>query len=207
MTGQRLPMLESLWLDARYAVRGWRKNPKFTLTAIAALAMGIGAATAIFSVVNAVLLRPLAVPADFVVLRSTQEDCCAVSPAKFVYLRSQTGLLQDVSAFHTSVTLYRGPQTVENWQAVQASRDVFRCFGMSIVEGRGFSAEEDQPGGPLVAVLSESLRHRRFADDPHLIGKQVSLDGKTYTVVGVVRNRAAIREFNSSPDPDVYLPF
>jgi putative ABC transport system permease protein len=194
----------------RAAWRYLRKSPAFTATALAALAVGIGANTAIFSVINAVLLRPLTYPAaDRIVLfyqTNPGGSSYGASPARFNVLRQQTSIFRDISAYEYSpsdLTLTTGalPERVD---AIRVSEDYFRLLGAPFVLGRAFTPEEDSPGGPRAAVLSYGLWQRRFDADAHIAGKTVTLGGVPYTVVGVLGSA-----FNTELDspPDVFLPF
>ena len=194
----------------RAAVRYLRKSPAFTLTALAALAVGIGANTAIFSVINAVLLRPLTYPAaDRIMLfyqASPGGSSYGSSPARFNVLRRQTSIFQDISAYEYSPSnlyLTAGPLP-EQVDAIRVSADYFRLLGAPFAFGRAFTPEEDSPGGPRAAVLSYGLWRRRFDADAHIAGKTVALGGVPYTVVGVLGSA-----FNTELDspPDVFLPF
>src|SRR5260221_8517886 len=161
--------METLLKDIRHSLRMFRKSPSFTITAIAALAFGIGANTAIFSVVNAVLLKPLVLPdSDRVVLfmsMSAQGQQVSASPAKLAFWRQQTDVVQDVAAFRTNVMNYTGGDTPQQVRAEQVSADYFRLVGAPIARGRAFTAEEDLPNQPKVAVLSHGLWQRRFGGD------------------------------------------
>jgi hypothetical protein len=159
-----LPWLESLFTDVRYALRGLRKSAGFTLTAVAALAVGIGSTTAIFSIVNALLLKPLPFPDPGGLMMLTIADGTgrrnpAGSPAMFAHLRAQASVLKDVSAVVPDATVmnYTGGEVVEQWRAMKASTDLFECTGFRFLRGRPFSAAEDSPNGPRVAV-SRAIR-------------------------------------------------
>src|SRR5580658_2911687 len=164
--------LETIWQDIVYALRTLRKNAAFTATAMAALAIGIGATIAIFSVVNAVLLRPLTYPdAGRIVLfllTSPAGPAYGGSATRFNVWRRQTSVFQDVSAYE-----YNGAQLnltggafPEQIHAIRVSADYFRLFGAPLVQGRTFTAGEDRPGGGHVAILSYGLWQRRFGGDP-----------------------------------------
>ncbi len=129
----------------------------------------------------------------------------AGSPAKFAHWRAQASVLEDVSAYDRRPMNYTGGGVAEQLSAMQASADFFRCVGTPFELGRGFTPAEDAPNGPKAAVLSHEFWTRRFAADPNLPGKAISLNGAAYTVVGVMaRNRSAL-EFG--PTPDVVVPF
>jgi hypothetical protein len=163
--------IEQFAKDVRYGWRNLRRTPGFTLTAVAVLALGMGATTAVFSLVNAMLLKPLPIPDSdrFVMLVNTQEEGFnpATSPAMFAHWRAQTNVLQDVSAVsEDGVMNYTGGEVVEQWRFNWVSADFFRCLGLRVFKGRPFTREEDLPNGPLVALIGEGLWSRRFARDP-----------------------------------------
>jgi predicted permease len=201
--------MDTFLQDLKHSLRMFVQNRGFTFTALAALALGIGANTAIFSVVNAVLLKPLPFPdADRLVMMmstSPQGQGSAGSPAKFMHWRAQTQAVRDVSAFRTGVVNYTGAATPEQLRSAQVSADYFRLFGAPLAQGRTFTAEEDLPNGPRVAVLSHSLWTRRFGSDPSLVGKTISLSGESYQVVGVLGPSFNVEEFGAAPD--VWTPF
>jgi len=195
--------------DTKHSIRMFVRSPGFTLAAVAALALGIGANTAIFSIVNAVLLKPVPFPEPdrLVVFQQTspQGAFSAGSPAKFQFWRSQTSVVQDVSAYRSNIVNLTGEGIPEQLRASQVSADYFRLFGAPMLQGRGFTADEDRPGGTLVAVLSHALWTRRFGSDPRMIGKTISLSGEPYTIVGIVGPDFDVSEFG--PAPDVWTPF
>jgi putative ABC transport system permease protein len=196
--------------DTRHSLRLFRRSPGFTFAAVAALALGIGANTAIFSVVNAVLLKTLPYPeADrLVVFRQVNANGnggSAGSPAKFQHWRSQTTVVQDVSAYRNNVMNFAGGGVPEQFRASQVSVDYFKLFGVPIVRGRSFSAAEDSPNAPKVALVSERLWERRFQSDPNMLGRSISLSGEPYTVIGIVGQAFDVSEFG--PNPDVWVPF
>ncbi len=206
--------IEQFAKDIRFSIHQLRRSLGFTLTAIGALALGIGANTAIFSVVNSVLLTPLAVPDPdrFVVLTTTSDesDIYVASPANFNHWRSQTSVIQDVTAMRTGAINYTGGEIAEQWQSAQVSASAFRAFGIPIIQGRGFAPDEDLPNGKRVAVVSRNLWQRRFASDPQILGKTVLLSGEPFTVIGVADDNAnLVNEMgsNQSPRLDVYVPF
>jgi putative ABC transport system permease protein len=200
--------------DVRHSIRMFLKSPGFTITAVAALALGIGAVTAIFSIVNTVLLKPLPVAdADRLVVPMTtyvnekgeSGSGPIASPAKFEFWRKQSSVLQYLSAFTTTVMNYTGSEVAEQWHSMQASADVFRCWEIPILRGRSFTQDEDLPDAPRVVVIGKELWARRFASDPQILGKTISLSGEAHTVVGIAGSSAGLREFG--PLPDVYVPF
>jgi putative ABC transport system permease protein len=194
--------------DLRQTLRMFRQSPGFALAAVAALTLGIGANTAIFSVVDAVLLKPVAVPQPdrLVVFMNTsaQGSGPAASPAKFAHWRHQTAVVDEVSAFNTGVVNYTGGTTPEQIPSGHASADFFALFGVPVAHGRTFTADEDLPHGPHVVVLSQEFWKRWLGSDPDIVGKTVSIGGDPYTVVGVLGN-FSFSEFGEPPQ--LWLPF
>jgi putative ABC transport system permease protein len=201
--------MESLWKDVRHSLRVFRKSPSFTITAVAALAFGIGANTAIFSVVNAVLFKPLALPdADRVVLfmsTSPRGGGPAASPAKFAFWRQQSDVVKDVAVFRDNVMNYTGGDVPAQLHTQQVSADYFGLVGATLERGRAFAPEEDLPNGPKVVVLSHGLWQRRFAGGD-VLGKTISLSGEPYTVVGVMAAGFDAGDL-ADPPPDAWVPF
>jgi predicted permease len=187
----------------------FRKNAAFTIAAISALALGIAANTAIFSVVNAVLLKPVPFPdPDRLVMfmnTSPQGQGPAASPAKFQHWRSQTDVIEQGAAFRTGIVNLTDSEVPEQLRSGQISADYFRLFGAPIIQGRSFSAQEDAPGGPRVAVISEGLWTRHFGRDPGILGRSISLSGDPHVVIGIVGNAFDTSEFG--PRPDVWTAF
>ena len=200
--------MESFIRDLKQSLRMFAGSPAFTLAAVAALTLGIGANTAIFSVVNAVLLKPVAVPdAERVVVFmnvSPNGVGPAASPAKFNHYRVQTEVVQDVSAFNTGVLNFTGSGFPEQLRSGRVSADFFRLTAPPMVLGRSFLPEEDVPNGPRVTVISRRLWENRFSADPNVVGKSISLGGEPYTIVGVL-GEFDFREFG--PTPQVWVPF
>ena len=201
--------MDSFVQDLRYAVRTLAKAPGFTIVAVLTLAIGIGANAAIFSVVNAVLLKPVPFPdPDRLVMfmnTSPQGSGSNASPAKFQHWREQTRVVQDVTAFRNNVVNYTGGGVPEQLRAGEVSADYFRLLGAPVLHGRTFSAAEDRPGGDRVAVLSHGLWTRRFGADPEVIGKTVSLSGDPHTVIGIIGPSLNVEEFGRAPD--LWVPF
>ena len=185
-----MQLFETAFRDFRHAFRLFRQSPAFALAAVAALTLGIGANTAIFSVVNTVLLTPVAVhePDRLVIFMNTSPagDGPGASPAKFMHWRRQTDVIQDAAAFRTGVLNYTGGELPEQLRSGQASADFFTLFGAPMRMGRTFTAAEDLPNGERVALLSEQMWSRRFGSNPDIIGQTVSLDGDPHVIVGVL---------------------
>ena len=201
--------MQTLLQDIRHSVRLFRQSPGFTAAAVLALTLGIGTNTAIFSVVNSVLLKPAPFPdPDRIVMFlnvSPQGRGPGASPTKFQHWREQTSVVQDVSAFRTGVVNLTGGSVPEQLQNAQVSADYFRLFGATPYRGRTFSRQEDLPHGPNVVVLSYGFWKRRFAEDPNIVGKTISLGGEAYEVIGILQPNFDFRDFG--PPPDVWLPF
>ncbi|HEY2016918.1 MAG TPA: ABC transporter permease [Bryobacteraceae bacterium] len=199
--------MHALLSDLRFALRTLRRSPGFTLTAVAALALGIGASTAIFSVVNKVLLEPLPYPdPDRLVQLMTVSAVgsqSVVSIPKYTTWRDHSDMFQSMAAYDiggpgVSLTEGRFPEAL---RAGRVSADYFRLFGAKVRIGRTFSDREDQPDGARVVVISWSLWHTRFHADPTLMGRTMSLDSEPTKVIGVLDPA-----FVMDPPADVWLP-
>jgi hypothetical protein len=121
-----------------------------------------------------------------------------------MHYRQQSAVVQDVSAFNSGIVNLTGSGFPEQLRSGRVTADYFKLFGAPLVLGRGFTAEEDAPNGPRVAVVGQALWQSRFNGDPQLIGRSISLSGEPHTIVGVLGEFDA-REFG--PQPQVYLPF
>jgi predicted permease len=192
--------------DTRYAVRTLRNSPGFTTVVIVTLALGIGANTAMFTVVNTVLLEPLGYPkpdriVQYMALHEKSRNM--ISIPQFMIWREQTQVFQDFAAYQEmgpGLNL-TGSDRPELLKAIHVSADYFRLFGAPLAMGRTFSAEEDRPGGPRVAVVSNGLWRRRFGEDRSLVGKPILLGGEPYVVIGVLGPG-----FASEPPAEIWLP-
>jgi putative ABC transport system permease protein len=206
-----LRWLEDLGEDLRYAARTLRKTPGFTAVAVLMLALGMGANTAIFSVVNTVLLNPIPYPDPsrlmMFVSISPQGSSAVTSPTKFNIWRAQTGAFQDVSAYRFNVANLTGGNDPEQIAVGQVSSDFFRLLGAPVVAGRTFSAEEDRPDGGNVVVLSEGLWTRRFGRDPHIAGRSLALNGEPHVIVGILGQFDTEAIQSPTGAPDVWIPF
>jgi predicted permease len=193
--------------DVQHAVRLLAKAPGFTIAAVVALALGIGANTAIFSVVNAVLLKPLTYPdADRMVDFPAQVTGLANSLhsiPEFHFFERQTRVFKEVAAYDNAgpgFNLTGGrPEQVHG---IHVTEGYFRTYGAPLVLGRTFTPQEDSPHGGKAAVLSYSLWQRRFGGDPSVVGKSISLGNEPYTIVGVIG-----KNFVAEPRADLWLPF
>jgi len=187
--------VETLLQDLRYSCRLMLKKPGFTLVVVIALSLGIGANTAIFSVVNAVLLRPLPYrkPDRLVRVwekdeRSSQpgSDQSSVSPANFIDWRNQSQTLAEMAAFGVGSVALAGRDEPEQVSASNASATLFPLLGVEPMLGRIFIPEEEQPGHNTVVLIGHSLWQRRFGSDANLVGQTLMLDNRTFTVVGIM---------------------
>ena len=200
--------METLLKDLKHSLRMFLQSPGFTITAVAALALGIGANTAIFSIINTVLLRPLPYvnPDGLVIflLTSPGGSGPGASATKFNIWRERTSVFEDVSAVANTTMNLTGVDKPEQLQAARVSASMFHLFGLAIAHGRSFTDEEDQPHGRHVVVLSDELWTRRFGRDPSIVGKTISLSGDPYQVVGI---SAPENKMEADPPIDLYLPF
>jgi putative ABC transport system permease protein len=200
--------MDNFLKDVKHSIRMFRQSPGFTLAAVAALALGIGANTAIFSVVNTVLLKPLTYPdPDRIVqflLTSPGGRGPGASVPKFAIWREQTLVFRDVAAYDSGGPGLNltGGAFPEQVKGIHVTADYFRLFGAPLERGRSFTAEEDGPNGPHVVVISDSLWRHRYGADPAMVGKTIDLGGEPHTVVGIVGP-----DFSVESTPDLWLPF
>jgi putative ABC transport system permease protein len=167
--------------DLRYAIRAFAKSPGFTAVDILALALGIGANAALFSVINAVLLKPLpyAESQRLVAIFETfqPKGYRSVSAPNFLDWRQQNRSFDHLDAFSQGSLNLQSTGEPERIPSVLATAGLFDMLGAKPILGRTFLADEDQPGKPQVVVMSERLWRRRFGADPRLVGSQITLDG------------------------------
>jgi predicted permease len=176
--------------DLRFAIRGLAKQRAFTLVALLTLALGIGANSAIFGIVNAVLLRPLPYqdPDRVVLLWShwTNWSKTWVSQGELVDYQEQAGSLEHVAAFSSTSFNLTGGGDPLRVLAAQVQPDIFAALGARPIAGRLFTADEDRPGHEHVVMLTEGLWRSQFGSDPSIVGRSIQLDAAPYTVVGVL---------------------
>ncbi|MGH9837616.1 MAG: ABC transporter permease [Blastocatellia bacterium] len=187
--------MQTLWQDLRYGARMLMKKPGFTLIAVITLGLGIGANSAIFSVVNGVLLReaPYREPQRLVMVWADRPQLQAqtgisdfpVSAADFADWRDQNQGFEQIAAFHSQSFNITGGGEPEFLGGVRASANLFALLGIEARRGRVFLPEEDRAGNNRVVILSDGLWQRRFGSDPKIIGRTISLNNEPYTVVGV----------------------
>jgi predicted permease len=200
--------LETLLQDVSLSIRALLRMPSFTVTAVATIALGIGANAAIFSVANAVLLRPLRAPDPDRIVRFLNRypegtDDTANFP-EFRVWRERTDLFEDVSAHRLDPVNLTGDNP-EQIQIARASATFFHLFGAKTSVGRMFTDEEDRPGGDRVAVLSFSFWQRRFGRNAQALGKTVVLGSESYRIIGILEAGFDTEQF--SPPPDLWVPF
>jgi len=188
---RRTNMLGNLWQDLRYGARRLRKQPGFTLIAVLTLSLGIGANTAIFSVVQAVLLRPLPYqdPDRLVYLWTIippRAEPMSTSFPDFRDWSEQQQVFEGIAASSSSGGALTGGDEPGYVQTASVSANLFQLLRVSPAHGRGFLAEEEEWGRRQVAVLSHGLWQRQFGGDPNILGKPVQLDGVAFTVVGIM---------------------
>jgi putative ABC transport system permease protein len=181
----------TLLQDLRYGLRVLRIHRTFAFIAVVTLAVGIGSTTAIFSVVQAVLLKPLPYPEPerIVVLfhhYRANDFRASVSVPGFLDYRQQTALFQDIAAVRGWNATLTGRGEPERLQGFMTSASFFRAIGMFPILGRDFREEEDTPGQNRVVVLSHGLWQRRFAGAPSIVGSSLTINGADYTVIGVM---------------------
>ena len=184
--------METLYQDVRFALRTLWTNRGFTFVAVAALALGVGANSAIFSVVNSVVLRPLPykdperLVALWVGLNQKGFDELEVSAPEFTDFRTRSSSFEHVAAYSGGGFNMTGAGEPERIQGLYATSDLFPALGVTPLKGRAFNEAEDKPGSDNVVVISHSLWRRRFGGDAEVVGKSLTLDGKACTVVGVM---------------------
>jgi predicted permease len=180
----------ALLQDLRYGARTLRKSPGFTLVAVLALALGIGANTAMFSVVNSVLLRPLpyAEPETLLKLYTSMPQFrdASISYPNFLDWQQRSRSFEAMAAYRSTSFNLTGSANPERLRGEMASATIFPVLGIKPIIGRAFTADEDRKGGAQVAVLTSSYWKTRFGSNPQIIGRTLTLDEKLYTIVGVV---------------------
>jgi putative ABC transport system permease protein len=199
-------LLQSVQRDISYALHQLRRSPGFAFIAVLTLALGIGANTAIFSVVDAVLLKPLTYPhadriVQFLYPNSLLDNITSIP--EFHFYQRQTSVFKEVAAYD-----FAGPgfnltgERPEQVRGIHVTEGFFRLFGARLILGRAFTPQEDLPHGGKVAVLSYGLWQRRFGGDAAIVGKSLSLGNEPYTIVGVLG-----KDFVFHPEADIWLPF
>lgn len=182
--------MNALYQDLKYGLRVLVKNPGFTAVVVLTLALGIGANTAIFSVVNGVLLSPFPYPGSSKLISVYQKtgdgNYNVFSTPNFLAWRDQVRAFEQFGAIRPAAFDLTGGSQPERLNGANVSVDIFRLLGVNPILGRAFLDEEDRPGGPKVVVLSYGFWQRRFGGDRQILGKPLALNGASYTVVGVM---------------------
>ena len=200
---------ETLLRDVRYGLRMLRKSPGFTAVAVLTLALGIGANTAIFSVVNAVLLRPLPFPHPSelvdISVRSTSFDIpyLGLSLPDLADIRSSASAFSSLATYQESSKEFSGQGKPERIESIEVSEDLFSILGMRPLIGRTFAASDIQPGSRSV-VLGYPFWHERFGDDLGVVGKTIMLDGQPHTIIGVMSPQPPL---GFASESEVWVPF
>lgn len=203
-----LPWIEDAWRDLRFALRSLANTPGFTAIAVLVMAVGIGVNTAVFSVINTVLLKPLAYPDPQSLVQLMNNEAQGKFPGanipKFNIWHQQTRIFQQVAGYDfggagLNLTGGDNPQQV---QGIHVTADYFSLFGAPMAAGRTFTQAEDSPNGGHVVVLSYSLWKSRYGGNPNIVGSAIQIDGRPYLVTGV-----AGRRFVTDPVADLWLPF
>ncbi|MCI0533973.1 MAG: ABC transporter permease [Verrucomicrobiales bacterium] len=197
--------LENLTQDVRYGARMLRKNPGFTAVAVLTLALGIGANTAIFSVVNAVLLRPLPYPkSDRLVWLSESAPnfpVMSISYPNFTDWRTQQTIFEHVGVYNWATFNLTGEADPLRLRGSRISAEAFAALRVQPVVGRTFRDDEDQAGSPPVLLLSHKLWSSRFGGAPDIVNRSITLDGRTCTVIGVMP-----ADFMFPSEVDIWIP-
>ena len=204
--------MTTLRQDLRYALRWLTKNPGFTAVAIATLALGIGANTAIFSVVRGILLRPLPYtePERIVQVWEKSErqgqlrEEIPFAPPVARDWRDQNRTMETMAAYSDWTFNSSGGEAPERLRAALVSADFFKLLGVRPLVGRTFAAGEDAAGKDALAVIASNLWTRRFGRDPRVVGSAITLDGSVFTIIGVVP--AGLPLYNLDPGTEVYVP-
>ena len=203
-----IPWIEDLWRDLRFVLRSLAKTPGFAAIAIVVIAVGIGVNTAVFSVINTVLLKPLTYPdpQSLVQLRNTfaQGSNPFASVPEFNVWRQQTSIFQQVAAYDfggAGLNLTGGDHPLQV-QGIHVTGDYFAMFGAPVIAGRTFTAAEDRPNGDRVVVLSYGLWKSRFGGQSDVVGRTIQIDGQPYLIIGIIG-----KGFVTEPAGDLWLPF
>ena len=203
-------MFGDLGQDLRYGLRMLARSPSFTIIAVLALALGIGANSAIFSVVNTVLLRPLPYKNPDALMMVWEEATHlgfpfnTPSPANFIDWREQNTVFEGMAAMAQQSFNLTGAGEPERLDGRRVSANLFNILGVEPVLGRTFRPEEDQPGSS-VTILSHGVWQRNFGGDPSIIGRTINLDGKSYSVIGVMPRTVDLPSMDNWQD-QIWVP-
>jgi putative ABC transport system permease protein len=184
--------LESIFVDVRYAFRRLGRSPGFAAATILTISLGVGASTAIFGVFNSVLVRPLSYPHPERIVQTEKVTTTGLSYTAsiplFLYWRDHSRTLQHLAAYSVLPVGFNLAERgmPERIPGLRVSADFFRVLGVEPQLGRNFTSEDDESGSHRVAILGESLWHRRYNNDREIVGKSIRIDGELYTVIGVL---------------------
>ena len=204
--------MDHLIRDLRYALRGLGKSPGFTAVAVITIALGVGANTAMFSVVDAVLLSPLPYrdPSGITMIWSRWSDFpdrTWISVPEYYLYKERTKSFADVAAWSGSGVNLTGGDAPERVQGAGVTANLFAVLGVEAAHGRTFRPDEDQPGKDGVVVLSDGLFHRRFGGDPAVVGRSIDLNGEPRLVVGVMPPGFALPlDFRGARPSELWFP-
>lgn len=205
---RRVHLLETFFQDVRYGLRMLRRNPGFAMVAILTLALGIGANTAIFSVVNGVLLNPLPYPfpEQLITLHESKPNFQygSVSYPNFRDWQKSNRVFSAIGITRYTAFGLTGMGDAEQLNGVFISSDLLPLLGIKPLLGRGLAAGEDEVGAAPVVLISAGLWQRKFASSPEVLGKSLTLDAKSFTIIGVVPTRPDLAQ-GSQPN-DIYMP-
>jgi putative ABC transport system permease protein len=199
--------MHDLMLDARYAVRMLTKSPGFAIAAVLALALGIGANSTVFSLVNAILLRtlPFEDPDRLVMVwESNQQqgrDEDAVAPANYLDWKNQNNVFEDMAASRNMAFILTGTDEPERLLGTMANASLFSVLGVNPILGRPFAPQDEQPGAGRVVLLSYGIWERVFGSSPSIIGQPLTLNNQPFTVIGVMP-----REFRYPDTAELWIP-
>lgn len=197
----------------RTTIRSWRRTPMFAATAVLTLSLGIGFNTAIFSVVHAVLFRPLPYPAPDRLVEVFEVDPSArgfrVSVLNYVSLAERVKSLDALAAFNSATFNVAGDTDAERVGGAIVTSSLFRVLALPPIAGRSFGPEDERPGSRRIAIIAESFWQRRYGANPSLVGQTIALNGERYEVVGIVRD--AFRDVgrsrvSSAASPQIFVP-
>jgi putative ABC transport system permease protein len=202
--------LERVWQDARYGMRMIRRNPGFTAVAILTLALGIGANAAMFSIIDAVLLRPLPYPKAGQLLGVAMDDpsrgiqALNISVTRLTFIQEHSRTLENFAGYFLSNSNLSTNGDPEQVPSASTTRNFFETLGVPPAMGRVFSKEEDQPGGANVAIISDAFWHSHFGGRENIVGTSISIDGRSVQIVGVLP--ASFQFPFVQPEPQIWFP-
>lgn len=201
-----LPMVETFLQDLRFGARMLRKNPGFTIVAVLTLALGIGATTTMFAVVDAVLIRPLSYPQSNQIVHLTEtvnhEGSMSIAYANYLDWQAMNRSFSAIGAIRNAGKTLTGSGTAEQLEGRQISHGFFGVLGIRPILGRDFAESDDRPFAAPSAILSYQLWQRRFSGDPNVVGRAIALDGESHTVIGVLPHDFSYND----QTPDVFVP-